>query len=423
MRPRQVSGVIAIVLAGGQGERLYPLTRDRAKPAVPFGGSCTLIDFTLSNCLHGGIRRIHVLTQYKSDSLCRHIRLGWDVFNPEIGEYVEVNPPQLRLASHWYLGTADAIHQNIYTLERGRPRHVLLLSGDHVYKMDYGPMLMQHVDRDADLTIACIQTPLEEAKRLGVVSVGEDLRAVDFKEKPACPEAISKDVAKALCSMGVYVFKTETLVRRVVEDAKKTTSHDFGQDVIPTMIRAGDRVLAFEFARAGGQETPYWRDIGTIDAYWEANMDLVRTPPLFSLHDPEWPIRSRGQCGPPMIMTCGDSGRGGERDAQVHNSLIGGGCVLRGASVRDSVIGPDVHFEPGASVSDSVITGSVRVGRDAVIRRTIVDKGNAIPDGFLLGVDPAEDGRRFHVSEGGVVVVPKEMPLFRPPGRRPDGGR
>ena len=410
VRTERLSGVVSLVLAGGQGERLYPLTRDRAKPAVPFGGSFRLIDFTLSNCLNSGIRRIHILTQYKSDSLYRHIRLGWDVFNPSIGEYVEVNPPQLRLTSHWYLGTADAIHQNIYTLDRERPEQVLVLSGDHIYRMDYAPLLRQHAQTKADLTIAAMPVPVRDAMGLGVVRVDEDMRALSFEEKPANPKTMPQHPQCALCSMGVYVFKTETLVRRVIEDSKRASSHDFGRDVIPAMIQAGDRVYAYSLDSAEGPI--YWRDIGTLDAYWQANMDLLGEPALFELLDPDWPIRTYAPSGMPAKISVGPASAPGP-PAEVCNSLISSGSVIRGACVYNSIIGRGVSIDQETRIHESVIMDRVRVGRGVVIRRAIVDKGNSIPDGFRIGVDLEEDAHHFSVSAGGVVVVPKEMPLVR----------
>jgi glucose-1-phosphate adenylyltransferase len=411
-----LSETVTMIMAGGQGERLWPLTRDRAKPAVPFGGNYRLIDFTLSNCLNSNVRRVHVLTQYKSDSLNRHIRLGWNVLNPELGEYIEVNPPQMRLTSHWYLGTADAVYQNVYTLEHERPQYVLLLSGDHVYKMDYGPMIEQHVDTDADLTVACIEVPVEEAARLGVVSVDAGLRAVSFTEKPAAPPSsgAQPDGARILCSMGVYVFKTKTLVRRVVEDAKRSTTHDFGRDVVPAMIQAGDRVFGYRFPgviRPDDARQPYWRDVGTLDVYWQTHMDLLGQDAKFDLHDPDWPVRTYVQNAPPADMIC-EPGHGA--CACVCDSLLCNGAVVHAASVRHSVIGRHVHIGPGSSVEDSVILAGVRIGRNVTVRKSIIDKGNQIPDGARIGVDPEEDARHFTISEGGVVVVPKEMPLFRP---------
>lgn len=407
---------VTMILAGGQGERLYPLTRDRAKPAVPFAGDFRLIDFTLSNCLNSGMRRVHVLTQYKSDSLNRHIRLGWNVYNPELGEYVEVNPPQMRLTSHWYLGTADAIHQNIYALEHERPDQVLILSGDHVYKMDYCPMLGQHLENDADLTIACIEVPRHEASRLGVLSVDDEMRTLALDEKPDEPTVFPGSVERtgrpmSLCSMGVYIFDTETLVRRVVEDSKSSTSHDFGRDVIPAMLEAGDRVFAYRFAACAAGKKPYWRDVGTLDVYWEAHMQLLSDSPPMNLHDPQWPLRTYVPNAPPVQAICGDH-QTGEGPTHICNSLLCNGAMIDRAQVRRSVLGPNVRINPGSVVEDSVILARCHVGRDAVVRKTVLDKANRVPDGFQLGVDREQDQRHFTISEGGVVVVPKEMPLF-----------
>ena len=411
-RPGFLSQTLVMILAGGQGERLYPLTRDRAKPAVPFAGSYRLIDFTLSNCLNSGLRRIHVLTQYKSDSLNRHIRLGWDLFNPALGEYVEIRPPQQRLTSHWYLGTADAVHQNIYTLQRERPGYVLLLGGDHVYKMDYSPMLRHHLRTGADLTVACIEVPLAEATRLGVVSVDDEMRVRAFQEKPAAPQPLREGGDRALCSMGIYVFNTEFLVRRVIEDSKEATEHDFGGDLLPSMVRRSDRVFAFGLVEDGAQRAPYWRDIGTIDAYWDASMDLTRPQPSFDLYDPRWPLRTHSWSLPPARVIL--SGRATEGPMpQLWDSLVGNGAVVHQARVRNSIIGRNVLVDSGSEVEESVILDDVRLGRGVTVRKAIIDKGNRVPDGFAIGVDPEQDARLFTVSPGGVVVVPKEMPLFR----------
>ena len=407
---------VAMILAGGEGERLYPLTRDRAKPAVPYGGNYRLIDFTLSSCLNSGLRRIHVLTQYKSDSLSRHIRLAWNVFNPALGEYIEINPPQQRLASHWYHGTADAICQNVYTLERERPQYVLVLSGDHVYKMDYCRLIRQHMEAAADLTIACIARPLQEAARLGVLALDSHMRVQDFHEKPVSPPPMPGSRTHALCSMGVYMFTTETLVRRVVEDAKLPNStHDFGRDVIPAMIKARDRVFGHVFGQPGLEGPPYWRDIGTLDAYWESNMDLLPDDPVFDPYDPAWPVRTYVSSGPPAkIVCCGCTPDVKEADAC--EVLVCDGAIVRGARVHNAIVGRNVHIQPGSVVEHSVLLDDVKVGRNVTIRRAIVDKGNHIPDGFAIGVDLERDRRHFTVSEGGIVVVPKEMPLFRTKG-------
>ncbi len=398
---------LVMVLAGGQGERLYPLTKERAKPAVPFGGSYRIIDFTLSNCLNSGLRRVLVLTQYKSDSLNRHVKLGWDIFNPAIGEYIETRPPQQRLSSDWYLGTAHAIYQNIYTLEEVRPRHVLVLGGDHVYRMDYGKMLLAHERAGADATIACIERPAREAAgELGVVCADADMRAVSLVEKPSEPGCSSDRPDVCLCSMGIYVFRTETLVHRVIEDARKDSSHDFARDVLPDMIERGDRV--FVHRHEGG----YWRDIGTLDAYWDANMDLVSVQPEFNLYDTEWPVRSRAASRPPAkIVFAG--GSGGIPKAEVFNSLVCDGAILSGAYVCDSIVGPDVRVEVGSRIEQSIILDETAVGRGAVIRKAIIDKRNVIPDDARIGVDRGWDSSHFAISAGGVVVVPKGMPFPR----------
>jgi glucose-1-phosphate adenylyltransferase len=400
---------LVMVLAGGQGERLYPLTKDRAKPAVPFGGTYRIIDFALSNCLNSGLRRLYVLTQYKSDSLSRHIRVGWSIFNAEIGEYIEIRPPQQRMNADWYLGTAHAIYQNIYTLEQERPRYVLILGGDHVYRMDYSQMLLAHINEGADATVACVEKPLGEAARqLGVVSVDAAMRVLDFEEKPDAPRPMPGSDGNCLCSMGIYVFNTETLVRRVIEDAKRHGSHDFGRDVIPAMIKRGERVFAFRFD--GG----YWRDIGTIDAYWDAHMDLIKPQPAFELSVGNWPIRGYAYRYAPVRITGGD---GADRtDSDVRDSLLCQGCVVRGASVRDSVIGPGVRVEQGSRVEHSVILDRTSIGRNVVIRKAILDKDNAVPDGARMGLDPDWDRRHFTVSKGGVLVMAKSTPFppFQP---------
>jgi len=400
-----LKGTLVMVLAGGQGERLYPLTKDRAKPAVPFAGTYRIIDFALSNCLNSGLRKVSVLTQYKSDSLDRHIRLGWNILNPELGEWIETRPPQLRMSGDWYLGTAHAIYQNIYALERLRPDHVLVLSGDHVYHMDYSLMLAQHVERGADLTVACIERSLAEAAgRLGVISVDPDRQAVRFEEKPAEPEPISGRDDACLCSMGIYAFQTEKLVRRVIEDAKRPGTHDFARDVLPAMIEAGDRVFAYPFP--GG----YWRDIGTLDVYWETHMDLLSPDSPLDLYGDEWPIRGRSFSNPPAaVWTAGAAPDALE--SRLHNSLICRGAVIRGADVTESIVGPGVRIGGGSRLERSLIMEGTSVGRNAVIKKAIVDKSNVIPDGARIGVDQAWDHRHFAVSDGGVVVIPKAMPF------------
>ncbi|MFW6457033.1 MAG: glucose-1-phosphate adenylyltransferase [Planctomycetota bacterium] len=406
---------VTMVLAGGKGERLYPLTRHRAKPAVPFAGNFRLIDFTLSNCLNSGLRRVHVLTQYKSDSLNRHIRRGWDVYNPEFGEFIEINPPQMRLTSHWYRGTADAIHENIYTLDRERPDYVLIVSGDHLYRMDYGRLIQQHVTTGADLTIACHAVPPGEASRLGALDVQPNMRVCEMMEKPDDPPAAPEYVRKtgevrSLCSMGVYVFDTEVLVRRVVEDFKTDTSHDFGRDVIPSMIRAGDDVRAHRFTGMKGEKDPYWRDVGTLDVYWDTHMQLLSSRPPVDLYDVAWPMRTYvEETQPAKTMSCSDSQK---EPGCVGDSLLCNRVISEGARIIRSVLGPGVRLRSGSVVEDSIIIGDCDVGSGAVIRKAIVDKNNRIPAGFRLGVNHDSDQQDFTISKGGVVVVPKGMPLF-----------
>jgi len=406
-----IKNTLALILAGGEGQRLHPLTRDRAKPAVPFGAHYRIIDFTLSNCLNSGLRRIHVLIQYKSLSLDRHIRMGWSVFSRELGEFIDVIPPQQRTASGFYRGTADAIFQNIYTLERERPEYVLILSGDHVYRMDYGEMLRFHVQNEADLTIACIAVPREQARAFGVVEADGQWRVKRFREKPQDPAPIPERPHESLASMGIYAFKTEVLVRQVCEDARKETEHDFGRNVIPAMVeKESCRVFAYPFKEPGAPEgsKPYWRDIGTIDSYFAANMDLVSVTPQFNLYDASWPIRTYHEQRPPAKFVFAEPG--GRTGAAV-NSIVAEGCIISGGWIESSVLSPGVHVHSHSRISNSILMEDVDVGRYAEIRSAIIDKGVKIPEGEKIGVDLDRDRKRFTVSPGGVVVVPKEMLL------------
>jgi glucose-1-phosphate adenylyltransferase len=394
-----------MLLAGGQGERLYPLTRDRAKPAVPFGGIYRIIDFTLSNCMNSGLRRINVLTQYKSFSLQRHLDFGWSLFRPEFGEHINVIPPQQRGGSHWYLGTADAIYQNIYTLERERPDNVLVASGDHIYKMNYRHMLESHCERDADLTIACFATRLDRARgQLGVALTDDDGRLTDFREKAIDPPEMPGRPGYCFCSMGVYLFKTETLVREVVADAKTDSEHDFGKNVILSMIRKDEKVCAYELGSNDAGEEPYWRDIGTLDAYWEANNDLVQVQPAFNLYDRDWAIHTYQPQAPP-VKTVFNEPDG--RQGKAMNSIVASGSIISGGYVEDSVLSPNVHVHSGADVRQCVLLDDVHIGRGARLRKAIIDKRVRIPQGTVIGYDPKLDKARFTVSENGVVVVPK----------------
>jgi len=406
-----------MLLAGGQGERLYPLTRDRAKPAVPFGGPYRIIDFTLSNSLNSGLRRINVLVQYKSASLNEHVARGWSLFNAELGEYIRTTPPQQRTgAAEWYKGTADAIYQNIYALDRERPKLVLILSGDHVYKMDYRAFLNTHVEKKADLTISCLEVEKKFAHELGVAEVDSELRIVAFHEKSKNPPEIPGKPGWCFGSMGVYAFGTEILVREVVRDAKRQSAHDFGKNIIPEMVKT-HRVHAYNFAATRWGN--YWRDIGLLDAYWQANMDLVAVEPPVNLYDREWPVRTaQPQLSPAKFVLDEADGRRGT----ALNSMISSGCIVSGATVKRSVFGPGVRVHSRAEIENSVIFDGVDIGRECRIRNTIIDKGVRIPPGEKIGYDLASDRTRFTVTAGGVVAVPKEM-LFETPTARLEGGR
>ncbi|MBI5125389.1 MAG: glucose-1-phosphate adenylyltransferase [Planctomycetes bacterium] len=400
--------ILVMILAGGEGQRLYPLTKDRAKPAVPFGGIYRIIDFSLSNCLNSGLHKVVILTQYKSLSLDRHIRMGWwDLFNCQLDEYVEIIPPQMRVSDQWYRGTADAIYQNIYTLEREHPEKVLILGGDHIYKMDYRKMLHYHMEKQADLTVGAVEAPLEEAHRFGVLQVDEQYRILGFQEKPETPSPMPSDHKKVLASMGIYLFNTEVLVRRVVEDAKRPTSHDFGKDVIPAMV-GRDKVFAYPFEDENKKPIKYWRDIGTLEAYWEANMDLLAVDPLFNLYDKDWPIRTFQEQFPPVKTVLSN----GEMRGVALDSLVSPGCIISGARVVHSVLSPDVRIEIGSEIIDSVVLEGVRIGKNASIKRAIIDKGVIVPDNTHIGHNPEEDHRHFTVTDKGIVVVPKEMPFI-----------
>jgi glucose-1-phosphate adenylyltransferase len=394
--------VITFILAGGKGERLYPLTKDRAKPAVPFGGTYRIIDFSLSNAVNSGFKRIYILTQYKSFSLQRHIREGWNILSRELGEFIEVVPAQQRISEDWYLGTADAIFQNLYILEREKPEYVLILSGDHVYKMDYTKMLNFHIQKNADLTISVFEVNKEEASRFGVLKVDNEYRVIDFVEKPQIPFTLPENPSISLISMGIYIFNTEILVKRLIEDAKKIdSSHDFGKDVIPSMIKR-DRVFAYRFIEEDKRESRYWRDIGTIEAYYNANMELLEIDPILNLYDENWPIMTyKPQSPPAKIVFLG-------RNIEILNSLISDGCIISGSSIYNSVISPSVKIEKGSEIFDSIIMNNVYIGENCKIKRTIIDKNVIIPDNSVIGYNIEEDKKRFFVTETGIVVIPRE---------------
>ena len=398
--------ILAMVLAGGRGERLYPLTRDQAKPAVCFGGIYRIIDFTLSNCLNSDIRRIFALTQYKSISLHRHIQLGWNILSAPLGEFVEVIPAQQRIDEHWYQGTADAIFQNIYTLQEERPDLVLILSGDHIYKMDYRKMIAFHLEKGADLTVAAIRMDQKLSREFGVMEVDRDWRIIGFQEKPEVPKTIPGDPEGILASMGIYIFNTEIMVKRLIEDARSDSTHDFGKDIIPTMIEK-DQVFAFDFREGDQGGTGYWRDVGTIDAYFEANMDLVSVTPQLNLYDPQWPILTYQPPYPPAKTVLVEEGRVGT----ALNSILSNGCIISGGSVKRSILSPRVMVHSYTEVEDSILFEGVDVGRYAKIRRTIIDREVQIPQGMEIGYDLEEDAKRFTVTGSGIVVVPKWIKL------------
>jgi glucose-1-phosphate adenylyltransferase len=418
-----VKDVLTLILAGGKGTRLEPLTRDRAKPAVPFGGLYRIIDFTLSNCINSGLRRIFVLTQYKARSLDRHLRAGWGFLSGELDEYIEVLPPQQRIDETWYKGTADAIYQNIYSIEKEDPRYVLILAGDHIYKMDYGDMLRDHIAKGADLTIGCIPVPIREACHFGVMQVDASDRVIGFQEKPRSHAApLPDDPHLCLASMGIYVFTARPMYELLCQDATRADSdHDFGKNIIPGMIDS-QRVNAYRFRDKNRKAMPYWRDVGTLDAYYQANMDLVEIDPVLNLYDAEWPIRTFQPQLPPPKFVFGDEGpRGHARRGEAHDSMVCQGCILSGGHVRRSVLSPNVRINSYAVVENSILFEGVAVGRHCRIRRAIIDKDVTLPPNTTIGYDLEHDRQRgFTVTEQGVVVIAKaEMPeTFTSRGRR-----
>ena len=393
--------VLVIVLAGGAGERLAPLTRDRAKPAVYFGGPYRIIDFVLSNCINSGLRHVFIATQYKSLSLNRHIRQGWTVVSEELGEFIEILPPQKRVGEHWYQGTADAVYQNLYSIIRENPSYVVVLAGDHVYKMDYQKMLRFHRDMAAEVTLAAIEVPIEDGRRFGIVAVDETDRVTGFLEKPEHPPSMPGEPNLTLASMGIYVFDSSVLIRALEEDAAKPDSHhDFGKNIIPALIGDG-RTYAYHFYDENKKAAKYWRDIGTLDAYYEAQMDLCHVNPEFNMYDPEWPLRTYMPQAPPAKFVFAEDWRRGE----ARDSLISQGCIVSGSRIHGSILCPNVRVHSFCQIEQSILMPGVRVGRHARIRRAIIDRDVDIPRGATIGFHPEEDRRRHVVSEGGVVVV------------------
>ena len=408
-RAPATKNALALILAGGRGSRLEQLTDWRAKPAVPFGGKFRIIDFALSNCVNSGIRRIGVCTQYKAQSLIRHVQRGWSFLDGRFDEFVELLPAQQRIQPSWYKGTADAVYQNLDILRRHAPHHVLILAGDHVYKMNYAAMLDEHIARGAQMSVACIEVPLALARSLGVMSVDEHLRVVDFHEKPDQPVASPKRPDHALASMGIYVFDAPFLYSELMRDAADDDSaHDFGRDIIPSLVRRGGKVFAHDFANSCVNMSagrPYWRDVGTVDAYWEANIALTDVLPELNLYDAGWPIWTyQEQLPPAKFVYNADSRRGIATD-----SLVSGGCIISGSAVNRSLLFSDVHVHSYCTIDESVILPSVDVARNVVLKRAVIDKHCRLPAGINIGVDRELDRQRFYVSQNGVTLVTPDM--------------
>jgi glucose-1-phosphate adenylyltransferase len=402
---------VGVLLAGGQGERLWPLTRDRAKPAVPFGGVYRIIDVTLSNCLNSDLRRVFVLTQYKALSLNRHVRRGWSTLMGH-GDFIEVLPPQMRVSQHWYQGTADAVYQNIYSIGSEQSSFVFILSGDHIYKMNYQKMLSQHVESGADVTVATLEVDTTEAaNRFGVIETDANWRIVGFEEKPAQPKPSLVHSDKVNASMGVYLFNTQLLLPALIADAEDpTSSHDFGKDILPQII-GKYRVFAFNFVDENKKDTSYWRDVGTVEAYHEANMDLCAVTPVFNLYDASWPLHTWQQQYPPAKFVFADP----QRMGIAVDSVIGGGSIISGGRVDRSVLGYDVRVNSYSEVRDSIIFNHVNIGRRCRIRRAIIDRHVNLPEGTVIGYDLEADRARYSVTENGIVVVVRAESMLEEP--------
>ena len=399
--------VICVLLAGGQGSRLHPLTSDRAKPSVPFGGKYRIIDFTLSNCLHSGIRRVLVLTQYKSHSLQKHLRDAWSVFNPELGEYITAIPPQMRTGESWYSGTADAIYQNQFILERSSASRILILSGDHIYRMDYAAMLRRHNELEADLSVACMRVPVADASGFGIMTIDHTDRITEFTEKPDQPNPMPNNSDYALASMGIYIFNKNTLADALIEDhANADSSHDFGHDLLPKLIKS-HKVFGYQFGSSEGRVSPdrYWRDVGTIDSYFDANMDLLSTAPPLDLYQDTWPIHTYHGQHPPARVVAAEE----KINAVINNSMLGSGSMVTDATVIKSILSATVRVEKNAHVESSILFDNVQIGQNSKLKRCIVDKHVVIPAGTIIGYNRADDANRFLVSDNGVVVVPKDF--------------
>ena len=403
---------LGVLLAGGAGERLYPLTRDRAKPAVTFGGIYRIIDVTLSNCLNSELRRVYILTQYKALSLNRHIREGWNILGREVGEFIEVLPPMKRVSDQWYQGTADAVYQNIYSIGSEQPKHVLILGGDHIYKMNYGKMLKQHQDSAADITLATIQVDPDRTRHFGVVDVDKDGRINGFEEKPKTTTLRSPwNPEKVAGSMMVYLFNADVLIPVLLKDAENPqSSHDFGKDILPKMVD-DYRVYAYDFVDENKKEALYWRDVGTLEAYYEANMDVVSVSPIFNLYDEAWPIRTHQRQYPPAKFVFAEAGRTGT----ALDSIVSNGCIVSGGKVTNSVLSPDVRVNSYSEVEQSILFSHVSVGRRCRIRKAILDRDVHIPEGTTIGYAAEADRQRYFVTESGITVVTRDYSLFENP--------
>jgi glucose-1-phosphate adenylyltransferase len=403
---RLTGGTLAVIMAGGRGERLRDLTAHRCKPATPFGGKFRIIDFVLSNCVNSGIRQMSILTQYKAQSLIQHVQHGWSYLRGEFGEFVEVVPAQQQLGPVWYRGTADAVHQNIELILAHRPKHVLVLAGDHIYKMDYGPMIAYHVEKGADITVGVVEVPARESRHYGVLTATEWNRVTRFSEKPATPDSLPGRPDTILASMGIYVFNPRLLETVLAADAaSETSSHDFGKNILPDGIDANRQVFAYPFQDVKTRAQSYWRDVGTIDAYYDANLELVHVRPELNIYDEDWPIWTYQPQHPPAKFILDEDGRRGI----AVNSMVSGGCIISGAVVRESLLFSAVRVEERTSIHRSVILPHAQVGRGCVINGAILDEDCEIPDGTHIGVDPAADAQRFHLTEQGVVLVTADM--------------
>ena len=397
---------LGVLLAGGAGERLFPLTRDRAKPAVPFGGHYRIIDITLSNCINSDLRRVYILTQYKALSLNRHIREGWSgSVAQELGEFIEILPPMQRVGKNWYMGTADAVYQNIYSIGAENPKHVLILSGDHIYKMDYGKMLQQHTESGADVTLATLPIDPAECKSFGIVEVARNGEVVGFHEKPKTTDLRSPfNPSQVDASMGIYIFNTDVMLPALMRDAEDPASkHDFGYNILPGLL-GHYKMMAFNFVDENKQKALYWRDVGTLDAYYDANMDVASVSPIFNLYDHAWPMRTRVRQYPPAKFVYGSAGH----DGSAVNSVISAGCIVSGACVSNSLFSQDVRVNSYSSVENSIVFSHVNIGRHCRIRRAIIDRDVNLPEGTVIGFDAAQDSKNYFVTESGLTVVARD---------------